>query len=270
VEISRLSISQITTNAWSFEDAVKNYASHEIDNIGIWADKIAHLKPGEVRRILSEGRMKATNLCFAGLFTGESQDKRDASIDSTKKTLELAVEIGAGFLLIVSGPTLPRRLEESRGYVKKALENLVPFAEQIGVKMALEAIHPIDISRWSVVVTLGEVLNIVRGFSSSSLGVLLDLYNSWWEPGIEDLIGQIGSDLLGVHIADWDMETLGVDRRLLPGRGVIPLEKLMGKVEASGYKGCYDLEIFNQDIWSANYDQVLKEIVGWFRKAEVR
>jgi sugar phosphate isomerase/epimerase len=270
MDISRLSISQITTNNWGFEEAVRHYASQGIKNIGVWVDKIEDLKPSEVKDILNGQDMKASNLCFAGLFTGETQDKRKSSIENTKKTLELTKEIDAGFLLIVSGPTIPRQLEESRAYVKSALEALIPFAEDLGAKMALEAIHPIDISRWSVVVTLSQALSVVREFSSPSLGVLLDFYNSWWEPGIEGLIDQMGDELLGVHVADWNMETLEVDSRLLPGQGVIPLEHLIQKVETSGYSGCYDVEIFNQDIWSGNYEEVLRDIIDWFKELEVK
>lgn len=270
MDLSRLSISQITTNNWGFEEAVRKYAAHKITNIGIWNHKIENLGPAEIRRVLKDEGMKASNLCFAGLFTGASQEERDAAVEATKRALELAVEIEAGFLLVVSGPCLPRQLEESRAYVRKAFEELVPFAENIGARMALEAIHPIDISRWSVIVTLGQVLSIVKGFSSPGLGILLDLYNSWWEPGIEELIGEAGKDLLGVHLADWNIETLGVDRRLLPGRGIIPLERLIRRVEATGYGGCYDVEIFNEEIWSANCDELLDETVGWFDKMEVR
>jgi sugar phosphate isomerase/epimerase len=269
MDISRLSISQITTNTWGFEEAVKNYASRGIKNMGVWVDKIEHLKGPEVKGILDSQGMRAFNLCFAGLFTGGTQDSRDAAVDNTKKTLELAKEIDAGFLLIVSGPTLPRQLEESRGYVRNALEALVPFAESLGVKMALEAIHPIDISRWSVVVTMSQALAVVREFSSPCLGVLLDFYNNWWEPGIETLIEQMANELLGVHVADWNMETLGVDRRLLPGQGVIPLGRLIRSVEASGYSGCYDVEIFNEEIWSGDYNQILGDIVQWFKGVEV-
>ena len=270
MDISRLSVSQITTNNWSFEDAVLNYSSFGIKNIGVWVDKIEDFKSSEVKNILDEQGMKAFNLCFAGLFTGDTQTKRDSAIDNTKKTLELSKEINAGFLLIVSGPTLPNQLEESRGYVKKALETLVPFAEDLGAKMALEAVHPIDISRWSVVVTLGQALGLLREFSSSSLGILLDFYNSWWEPEINELIEQMGGDLLGVHVADWNVETLGVDKRLLPGQGVIPLDRLIRKVESSGYDSCYDVEIFNEEIWSGNYEDTLRDIVDWFNGLEVK
>jgi sugar phosphate isomerase/epimerase len=269
MNISRLSISQITTNNWGFEEAVRNYAARGISNMGVWVDKIAHLKNSEVRRILNDRGMTAFNLCFAGLFTGDTQEKRDTAIDTTKKTLEVAKEIGAGFLLIVAGPTLPRHLEESRDHVQRALEALVPFAENIGAKMALEAIHPIDISRWCVIVTMAQALSTVRAFSSPSLGVLLDLYNTWWEPGIEELIGDMRKDLLGVHVADWNPETLKVDSRLLPGQGVIPLERLIKKVEMAGYQGCYDIEIFNEKIWSDNYDRVLADIVKWFKGLEM-
>ncbi len=269
MDLSRLSISQITTNNLGFEEAVNNYAAHNIENIGIWTHKIEGVGPAQIRRTLKDAGIKAANLCFAGLFTGDSQDRRDAAVDMTKKALELTAEIEAGFLLVVSGPALPQRLEQSRDHVKRALARLVPFAEGIGAKMALEAIHPIDISRWSVVVTVRQALSIVRDFSSPGLGVLIDLYNSWWEPDIENLIGQAGKDLLGVHLADWAAETLGVDRRMLPGKGVIPLQRLMGSAEASGYGGCYDVEIFNENIWSADSDEVLNDIVGWFSKMEV-
>lgn len=269
MDISRLSISQITTNNLGFEEAVKAYSSKGIGQMGIWRDKIENIPPTQVKAILEEYRVKPTNLCFAGLFTSDSAEQRQAAVDDAKKAIELCKEIGAGFLLIISGPTVPGDLEGSRDRARRALDEVVPFAQDIGANLALEAIHPIDISRWTVLVTLEQVFGIVESFSSPNLGILLDLYNSWWEPGLETTIPRIIDKVFDVHMADWAAETLAVDTRLLPGQGVIPLPRLIRTIEDAGYQGLYDVEIFNPAIWEADQGPVLDEIVGWWKELEV-
>jgi sugar phosphate isomerase/epimerase len=269
MDISRLSISQITSNNLGFEEAVKDYSSKGIGHMGIWTDKIENMPLTQVKTILEEYRVKPANMCFAGLFTSDSAEQRQAAVDNAKKTAERCKEIGAGFLLIVSGPAVPGDLEGSRDYARQALEELVPFAENIGTNLALEAIHPIDISRWTVLVTLEQVFDVVESFSSPNLGILLDLYNSWWEPGLEATIPRIIDKVFDVHIADWAAETTAVDTRLLPGQGIIPLPRLIKAIENAGYQGLYDVEIFNPDIWEADEGPVLDEIVRWWKELEV-
>jgi sugar phosphate isomerase/epimerase len=269
MDLLRLSISQITTNNYGFIECVKLYSKHGIKNIGIWRDKIEHLKPGEIKDVLNSYDMKATNLCFAGLFTGETTEKRKHSIEDTKKHLEIAKEIGAEFLLIVAGPITGNSIRQSMKYVRRAMDALVPYAEKIGIKMALEAIHPVDIGRWSVITTLNQALSVIKEYDSPNLGLLLDLYNSWWEPDICENIKKADNKILGVHIADWEVPTLTVDSRVLPGQGIIPLRDLIGHIESVGYQGCYDVEIFSKEIWNSNYDDVLRRIIQWFKGLEV-
>lgn len=269
MDISRFSVSHITTNNLGFEEAVKAYSSRGIGHMGIWTDKIENIPVGRVKALLEEYRIKPANMCFAGLFTGDSAEQRQSAVDNAKRTLELSKEIGAGFLLIVSGPTEPGDVESSRDHARQALEKLVPFAQDIGANLAIEAIHPIDISRWTVWVTLGQVYEIVESFSSPNLGILLDLYNSWWEPGLEKTIPRIVDKVFDVHLSDWAAETVGVDARVLPGQGVIPLPRLIKTIEDAGYQGLYDVEIFNPAIWEADQDQVLDELVSWWKELEV-
>ena len=269
MDISRLSISQITTNNLGFEEALKAYSSKGIGQIGIWGDKIENTPPARVKALLEEYGVKPANLCFAGLFTSSSADERKGAIESAKKTVELCKEIDAGFVLIVSGPTIPGELEASRDYAKQALDELVPFAEDVGANLALESIHPIDISRWTVWVTLEQVFGIVESFSSPNLGLMLDLYNSWWEPGLETMIPRIVDKVFDVHMADWASDTLTVDCRLLPGQGVMPLPRLIKTIEDAGYKGLYDVEIFNPAIWESDQGMILDEIVSWWKELEV-
>jgi sugar phosphate isomerase/epimerase len=269
MDMSRLAVSQISTNCLGFEEAVKAYSSKGIGHVGIWTDKIENIPPTQVKAILEEHGVKPANLCFAGMFTSDSAEKRQAAVDNAKKTAEQCKEIGAGFLLIVSGPALPGDLEGSRDQMQRALEELVPFAENIGTNLALEAIHPIDISRWTVLVTLGQVFDVVKSFSSPNLGILLDLYNSWWEPGIEATIPQIIDKVFDVHIADWHSETTAVDTRLLPGQGIIPLPRLIKTIVNAGYQGLYDVEIFNPSIWDCDEGPILDEIVRWWKELEV-
>ncbi len=53
--------------------------------------------------------------------------------------------------------------------------------------------------------------------------------------------------IAGVHICDVRSETRGWADRVLPGDGIADVAALIGALDAAGWDGLYDLEIFSDD-----------------------
>jgi sugar phosphate isomerase/epimerase len=45
---------------------------------------------------------------------------------------------------------------------------------------------------------------------------------------------------------------------MVPGEGVIPWGPILRAVEATGYRGYYDVEIFSDDVWREDFVDVLR------------
>ncbi len=96
-------------------------------------------------------------------------------------------------------------------------------------------------------------------------GVAVDVYHVWWDPELEAQIIRAGQQgqLLAYHVCDWLVPTndMLLDRGMM-GDGVIELKKIRGWVEAAGYDGCCEVEIFSENNWwKKDPDQVLKTCI---------
>jgi sugar phosphate isomerase/epimerase len=113
----------------------------------------------------------------------------------------------------------------------------------------------------SVIVTLAQANAIAENFPADRVGVVIDLFHVWWDPEVRAEIRRAGARIFGLHVSDWLVPPpdLLMGRGMM-GDGVIQLRELREAVEAAGYRGPIEVEIFNRTIWETPGDQVLKQI----------
>ena len=86
---------------------------------------------------------------------------------------------------------------------------------------------------------------------TGALGIALDVYHVWWDPNLEAEIARAGRErLLAFHICDWLVPTtdLLLDRGMM-GDGVIDIPRIRGWVQAAGYDGMREVELFSAATW---------------------
>jgi sugar phosphate isomerase/epimerase len=110
--------------------------------------------------------------------------------------------------------------------------------------------------------TLEQAIDICDALDTARtglLGVALDVYHVWWDPKLQAQISRAGPDrLLAYHVCDWLVPTRDlVNDRGMAGDGVIELKKIRGWMEAAGYRGAAEVEIFSDDWWQRPLDEVL-------------
>ena len=101
------------------------------------------------------------------------------------------------------------------------------------------------------------------------LGVAIDVYHVWWDPELAEQIERAGTArrILGFHVCDWRLPTrdLVFDRAMM-GDGAIDIRKIRRMVEAAGYAGFIEAEIFSKDDWwRRDPDEVLRIIAERYR-----
>ena len=140
----------------------------------------------------------------------------------------------------------------------EGIAEVAPYAAERGVGLAIEPLHPMFAGDRSVIVTLGEALDLAERFPADRCGVIVDAYHVWWDPEVEAQVARAGGRILGYHVSDWlappPDALLG---RGMMGDGVIELRRLRAAVEAAGYTGPIEVEIFNQALRDAPGDDVL-------------
>jgi sugar phosphate isomerase/epimerase len=260
-DLSRLSLNQKTTNFWDVREAAEGCARVGISWIGLWRDKVQETGLKESARIVCDAGLKVSSLCRGGMFPAVSKAERAARIDDNRRAVDEAGVLGTDVLVLVCGAAPDRDLDAARGMVEEGIEQVLPYAEQAGVKLGIEPLHPAFTADRSVISTLGQANDIVERLDSPQVGVVIDVYHVWWDPELYREIERSAAHILGFHVNDWLRG--GGDplmSRGVMGDGVIELRRMREAVEAAGYAGPIEVEIFNEEVWTMWGDEALKLI----------
>jgi sugar phosphate isomerase/epimerase len=139
------------------------------------------------------------------------------------------------------------------------LVDVAPYAGERGVRLALEPLHPMYCADRAVLSTLGQALDIAEAFPATQVGVVVDTFHLWWDPDVWRQIARDGSRIASFQVCDW-ITPLPPDvllARGMMGDGHIDFPLFRSAVDATGYVGDVEVEIFNADVWAVDPDQVL-------------
>jgi sugar phosphate isomerase/epimerase len=264
---ARLSFNQITTNRWSVKEAAEGCARHGVKSIALWRYKIAEAGLDASVRAVRDAGLHVSSVCRGGMFPAATAEERRRRIEDNFRAADEAAALEADSLVMVVGGCAGLRLDDARKMVVEGVAALVPYARERGVKIGLEPLHPMYAAERSVLVTIGQALEIAKAYDPADVGVVLDTFHIWWEPQVESLIERSAGRICGFHVSDWLVPLPGVLMgRGLMGDGVIDNRRLREMVEKAGYDGPIEVEIFNQSIWDADPDEVLRQVIERFEK----
>lgn len=253
-DFSKLAINQFTTlHRWSLTQAIEGYARNGVHAMGIVRDKLQEVGVREARRCLDAHDMTVTCYCIGGLLTDSDPDRFRANLNETRRAIDEAAEIGAGCLVFVAGglPEGSRDLPAARARCLEGLAEVLPHAREAGVSLALEPLHPMICAFRSCLSTLAQANDWIDALGAGpELGIVVDVYHVWWDPDMEREIERSAGRILSFHVCDWLMDTtdLRLDRGMM-GDGVIDIRRIRRLVEATGYNGYREVEIFSERNW---------------------
>ncbi|KSU80377.1 Sugar phosphate isomerase/epimerase [Fictibacillus enclensis] len=258
VDVKRLSLNQITTENWSLPEAIEGCLRQEIETISIWRHKIADIGLKESSRLIRESALNVSSVCRGGMFPALSQSERNERIEDNKRAVEEAAELGTEVLVLVCGPSPHKDLSESRKWVQEGIEAILPFAQQHGVKLGIEPLHPMFAADRSVITTLAEANDLKGRIGSEQVGVIVDVFHVWWDPYLYEEIDRANGNILGFHVSDWKVPITDLFMgRSLMGEGVIDIPRIRKAVEQNGYHGPIEVEIMNKELWKMPGDENL-------------
>jgi sugar phosphate isomerase/epimerase len=257
--LERLSLNQATVKHLGLADAVALCVRHDIPAIGLWRDRVAEAGlPSAVAAVRSAG-LRVSSLCRGGFFTAGDADGRAAAHADNVAAVQEAAALGADALVLVCGGLVPgsRDLGLARRMVADAIGELVPFAQQLGVRLGIEALHPMFCADRCVIASLGEAVDLALEFPPDAVGVVVDTYHVWWDARLAAEMARAAGRVVGYQVCDW---VVPLPADILLGRGhlgdgVIDFGPISAAVAAAGYDGFVEVEIFNAAVWAAPADQ---------------
>ncbi len=268
-DLTQLCIHTITTKPWSIEEAAKNYSAEGVKGITVWRDALTNRNIKTTGQLLRDHGLNIVSLCRGGFFPAKEKEKRKAAIDDNFKAIEEAFELGTKLIVLVCGADPSQSLEDSRKQILDGIETILPNAAAAGIKLAIEPLHPMYADTRSAINTLSQANDMAERINSPHVGVAVDVYHLWWDPYLEQEIKRCGENdnLFAFHICDWNTPTTDIllDRGLM-GDGCIPVNKIRSWVEATGFSGFYEVEIFSNKYWQQDQSQFLKKIINAYKE----
>ena len=263
--LERLCIHTITTKPLSFELACASYASLGVKGISIWRDAVAGLAPAAVMSCLRNNDLSPVSYVRGGFFPALQADKRAQAIEENILMLQEAADLEIPMLVLVCGAEPGQSLQTSRDQIKEGIEALLPRAQELGVKLAVEPLHPMYADTRSAITSLKQANDLAEYFADGYLGIAVDVYHLWFDEDLEKQIRRCGKNgkLFAYHICDWKVPTSDMlnDRGLM-GEGCIPLKQIREWVEEAGFTGFHEVEIFSSKFWAEDQDHFLKKILN--------
>jgi sugar phosphate isomerase/epimerase len=254
----RLSMNEVTTYRWSFEQDVCNYVEAGYEAIGVWRQKLADY--GEERGIdlLAESGLAVTNLLWAGGFTGSEGQTLEESIDDASHAIRLAGAMNAGCLLVYPGGRNNHTFRHAERLLRTAVESLLELAEAAEVTLAIEPMHPACAADWTFLTDLPSTIAFLESFRSPHLRMVVDLYHFGHDRSVIANLREIVPYTALVQLGDRRCAH-GIDQnRCLLGRGILPLEEILQQLLEAGYRGDFDVELVGQDIQLCDYQSLLQ------------
>jgi sugar phosphate isomerase/epimerase len=253
--LSRLSLNQRTTASWSLPEAIQGCVDAGLGGIGIWREQLAEVGLDEACRLVAESGLRVSSLCRGGFFTTADPTEVEAAEASNHKAIDEAAALNAATLVLVPGGLPPgdRDLQAARDRAARAIEQLVPYARDHGVTLGIEPMNPIYAADRGVISTLAQALDIAERFDTADVGVVVDTFHLWWEPGIAEQVQRASVRIVSYQICDW-ITPLPADTLLargMMGDGHIDFPTFSRSVARAGYRGDIEVEIFNADLWAA-------------------
>ncbi|MGC4847043.1 sugar phosphate isomerase/epimerase family protein [Micromonospora sp. DT15] len=262
--LARFSFNQATAQRWPLPEVVAGCVAAGVPGIGLWREPVAEYGLARSAKLVRDAGLAVTSLCRGGFFSAD--DWRAENL----RAIEEAAALGAPELVLVSGglPVGSRDVDGARRRVADAIGELAPHAEAAGVRLAIEPLHPMFAADRCVIATLGQALDIAERFDPAVVGVVVDAYHVWWDDTVYAQIARAGERIAAFQVCDWvtplpEGVLLG---RALPGDGCIELRRLREAVDAAGYVGPIEVEVFSAEVWARPGAEVLDAaIAGYLR-----
>jgi sugar phosphate isomerase/epimerase len=253
---------------WRLPQAVEAAARHGFAGVAPWREMVQETGIAESARIFRAHDLRVTGYCRGGLFAAGGRENFQAAIDDNRRMVDEAAAIGAECVVVIGGGLArgSRDLPDARKVFAEGLAAILPHARSCGVPLALEPMHPMYAADRGCITTLKEMLDIADALGNDGLGVAVDTYHVWWDPELEAQLARAGKRIIAHHICDWLVPTKHIltDRGMM-GDGVIDFRAIRRMIEAAGFRGIQEVEIFSDYWWSRPGDEVLATVIERFK-----
>lgn len=253
---------ETTSAGFGFREAMEGYAKAGIRAVEVnlpKLDEFAAREPaGAARRLLADLGLRAVS-CGSQTGLAEPNPARAKNLEALKAKCELARSIGCDRMVMPSATTAPFTADD----YKRGADNLREAGEvarPFGISLMLEFTRTATFAG-----SLATALELVRAANHPHVRVMLDTYHFWGGVSkFEDLDLVRPGEMHHVHFedtpADPPREQLQQRHRVLPGRGIAPLRRIVEALRRKKYAGPLSVELFDPAIQKTDPYEVARQV----------
>lgn len=262
----RLSISELTTYRWTFDQDLHEYANSEsnISAVGIWRQKLDDYGTEAAINLVVESGIAVSSLTWAGGFTGADVHSYPEAINDGIDAIRMAAALGAGCLIVYTGPRAGHTHNHAWRLAVHALNELAVVASHLGVTLAIEPTRGCCADVWTFLNDVDATLRLMDKVRGGEIKLVYDTYHLAHENFDPRRIASISARTALVQLSDsngWRQENL---RRNEPsrchlGHGTIPIADVVAAFELHGYQGFYEVEVLGPAVEGYGYHERLRD-----------
>ena len=264
--MARLSINELTTFRWTFEQDVQYYRAAGVDGIGVWRQKLSDFGEEKGIEMLLESGLSVSSLLWAGGFTGSDGRSHKESVEDAREAIRLAAAMDADCLIVYSGPRAGHTHNHARRLVRSALDAILPLASDVDLNLAIEPMHPGCAADWTYLTELDESLELIRAYDSPHLKLVFDTYHLCQNGSVASLLGDIVPYIALVQLGDAKEPPQGEPNRAPLGEGQLPLGEVVSALQSAGYNGYFDIELIGEELQETSYEDLVAHSKSAFEK----
>lgn len=260
----RVSLAEMSTRRWSFEEDLTHYRDEGIRSIGVWRRKLLDFGEEKGAELIRDAGLSVSSLCEVGGFTGDCGSLRDAVVEATD-ALHLAASLGAHSLVLVTGSRNNHTNKHVRSLVRSALQRLAPIAAELDVQLALHPMCRAGSARWSFIDGIQGALEIVGEMGHSHIGLGFELSQLRTERVHLEQLSDWCSLIKLVTINDIDLRhhTSGPNDGSNWRHANNITCDLVTRLESAGFAGFYELQLAGENYWKHDPQHLLENCHRW-------
>jgi sugar phosphate isomerase/epimerase len=273
----RCGISHMTTPTLSLGDAARAYAEAGFASTGVWLHKFerpdhvagffipdAEIPAAAVEQAAQEVRasgLTVSHVIMGGFFVTDDEERRRHRVNYTAHAMDVAAGLDSSCLIIAPGRLEGRSVEQAHAISARSLTDVLELRPDSDVLLGIE---PVITWQSDYMNSMDRALELIELVDHPKLGVYPDNFHLWHNAGwdsapVLEQIERAGSRIFGVHVNDGVRAS---EERYVPGEGEMPVAQFVAAVEATGYRGFYDVEyIYDPELITSDPDRFGPEAV---------
>ena len=267
--MDRFSICEFSTCRWSFLEDVARYSAYGFKSLGLWRKKLQERGEAEALDLLHDHQVSVSSVQWAGNFTGSSGRSYTECLEDGYDAISLTARLGAECLIIHPGALNGHLTKHAMRLAKSGLKNLVQFATDYDVRLAIEPMLFEGSLRWSFLNQFEDYLTLMSDYSAEQVGMVLDLYHVGTSDDVFHKLDSLRDRIALVQLADRGERIAKIENRCPLGNGNLPIATWLQELNRIGYCGMYEIELHGFDMQKVDYFHLLDETADYLAELDL-